>query len=593
MEIRATVTAYIKFAILIVISVVSLHAGAVSPPTVSGNQSSGNYTVTYNYTPSYPALYVWLEEKIDGGPWTTVTDSTPFGTIDFTGKTNGTYQYRVGQLEDSYYYPIPFQVFWSSAVTVMVTGGGPSAMSYSTQSTYTYQAKKGDINADGLQDLYIKRTSGGASNNGVLYETILTQMADKSFSVLSATASQKTTAASWPVINVNIKSADFNIDGFVDVVVKGINTHIPNVDNQVVFSSGSASNGQADIATSLGSLMTKTMTNISGSLSTPNYFTQFMTQVPVQVEYPDCGYYYDYYSDSWRFGCWIVSYTVWLTGYDSNFVSQDGLDFGLAWGALDQAATDADFREISEYLYDVVGNILGIEFGKDRPDFNDQGAVEEVLAKIWVILSDLCGEAGVLECVSQGSQTVGEEVSHGLTGLQNCTDQLLSGQASLPFIGNPFRSPKVAHSSTQNFAITSSQLSYSTGTNNTARRNFWLSRFNDSKDPLGPLGVNVVDNAYLLGCLANERTLLFAYDYGKTVSLTSIGVDMMEAHSDAVQNDVVGILGKLRASDIAAYHFQVFAISGLPPRTFGGAPFTGIASEAEKTKFIWCPSCEE
>ena len=93
----------------------------------------------------------------------------------------------------------------------------------------------------------------------------------------------------------------------------------------------------------------------------------------------------------------------------------------------------------------------------------------------------------------------------------------------------------------------------------------------------------MVDNAYLLGCLANERTLLFAYDYGKTVSLTSIGVDLMEAHSDAVQNDVVGILGKLSASQIRDYHVDVFAQSDLPPRTFGGAPFTGAAAEAEKT----------
>ena len=477
-------------------------------------------------------------------------------------------------------------------MTVMVTGGGPSAMSYSTQSTYTYQAKKGDINADGLQDLYIKRTSGGASNNGVLYETILTQMADKSFSVLSATASQKTTAASWPVINVNIKSADFNIDGFVDVVVKGINTHIPNVDNQVVFSSGSASNGQADIATSLGSLMTKTMTNISGSLSTPNYFTQFMTQVPVQVEYPDCGYYYDYYSDSWRFGCWIVSYTVWLTGYDSNFVSQDGLDFGLAWGALDQAATDADFREISEYLYDVVGNILGIEFGKDRPDFNDQGAVEEVLAKIWVILSSLCGEADVSECIPQGSGPVSESASNHLKGALICIDQLVLGQAPLPFTGNPFRTPKVPHSTAQNFSITSSQLSYSNGSTDTSRRNFWLSRFNTSKDPLGPLGVNVVDNAYLLGCLANQRTLLYADDYGQTVSLTTIGVDMMVEHRNAVELDSEGSIGKLSASQIRNYHVIVFDRFGLPPQTFGGAPFKGTAFEAEKSKFLWCPSCE-
>lgn len=109
---------------------------------------------------------------------------------------------------------------------------------------------------------------------------------------------------------------------------------------------------------------------------------------------------------------------------------------------------------------------------------------------------------------------------------------------------------------------------------------------------MGSMGVNVVDNAYILGCIANERTLLFAGDYGQSVSLTSIGIDIMEAHADAVQSDTFGIPGNLRASDVATYHFQVFAIFGLPPRTFGGAPLTGTSSEAEKTKFIWCPSCE-
>ena len=102
----------------------------------------------------------------------------------------------------------------------------------------------------------------------------------------------------------------------------------------------------------------------------------------------------------------------------------------------------------------------------------------------------------------------------------------------------------------------------------------------------------MVDNAYMLGCLANERTLQMADIYGQTVSLNVIGVDMMRAHRDAVTQDGVGILGKLSAKQIAEYHVEVFGTHGLPARTFGGAPFTGTPSEAKKTKVIWCPSCE-
>ncbi len=593
MEIQNKFTTLTTFFVLLLISLFSLNANAISPPAASGDQNGGNYTITYNNSTNYPVLATWLEEKINDGAWTPITDSEPLGSIDFTDKVNGTYQYRVAQLHDSYYsYPIPFFVIWSSAITVTVSGGAPSDMAYSTQLTYIYEARKGDINADGLQDLYIKRTSGGTSNNGVLYETILTQLADKTFSVLSANASQKATASGWPIINVDIRSADFNIDGYIDLVVKDIGNHIPGVANQMVFSSANPSNGQASAVTSLGSYINKTMTNIAGNFSNPEYFDQYMVQV--QVPYPIlvCGFYYDYFYESFVYGCWYEYASVTVPGYDSNFVTQEGLNFSFTWNELEQASTDSDFRNAAEILYDIFGTILGIDLGEDRPDFDNQNAIEEAISKIWVILSDLCGEAGVAECISSGSQIVGEEVSHGITGLQNCTDQLLTGQAPLPSTGNPFRTPKVAHSGSQNFSITSSQLSYSSGANNNARRNFWLSRFNDSKDPMGPMGVNVVDNAYILGCIANERTLLFADDYGQTVSLTSIGIDMMEAHADAVQSDTFGILGKLRASDVATYHFQVFAIFGLPPRTFGGAPLTGTSSEAEKTKFIWCPSCE-
>ncbi len=594
MEIHNKVTALPTFFFLLLISFFSLNANAVSPPSASGNQSDGNYTITYNHNTNHPVLASWLEEKVDGGAWTTITDSAPLGTINFTDKVNGTYQYRVVQLEASYYsYPLPFTIIWSPAITVVVTGGAPSDMAYSTQLTYNYQARRGDINADGLQDLYIKRTSGGSSNNGVLYETILTQLADKTFSVLSASASQKATASGWPTINVDIRSADFNIDGYIDLVVKDIGNHISGAANQMIFSSGNPSNGQASAATSLGSYINKTMTNIAGNFSNPDYFDQYMVQV--QVPYPIlvCGYYYDYFYESLVYGCWYEYVIVTVPGYDPNFVSQEGLNFAFTWTELEQASTDGDFRTKAEILYDIFGTILGIDMGVDRPDFNNQNAVEEALAKIWVILSDLCGEAGVAECISSGSQTVGEEVLHGITGLQNCTDQLLTGQAPLPFTGNPFKTPKVAHSGSQNFAITSSQLSYSSGTNDSARRNFWLSRFNDSKDPMGPMGVNVVDNAYILGCIANERTLLFAFDYGQTVSLTSIGVDMMVEHRISVGLDNENLIGKLSAGQVRDYHSVVFNRSGLPSRTFGGAPLTGSRAEAEKTKFIWCPSCDD
>ncbi len=125
-----------------------------------------------------------------------------------------------------------------------------------------------------------------------------------------------------------------------------------------------------------------------------------------------------------------------------------------------------------------------------------------------------------------------------------------------------------------------------------ARSDFWNSRWNTSKDPLGPLAVDVVRNAYLLGCLANERVLNFAAALDINVNLTSIGVDIMRAHRVTTDEDTIGLLGKLSATQVASYHFTEFGRIGLPSRTFGGSPLTGTTREAERTKFIWCPSCE-
>jgi hypothetical protein len=51
----------------------------------------------------------------------------------------------------------------------------------------------------------------------------------------------------------------------------------------------------------------------------------------------------------------------------------------------------------------------------------------------------------------------------------------------------------------------------------------------------------------------------------------------MQEHATAVDSE----RGKVSASDIARYHFAVFAKYGLPPTTFGGSPNTGTTLEAE------------
>jgi len=100
--------------------------------------------------------------------------------------------------------------------------------------------RTGHLNSDGRKDLYVSRTSGGASGNGVLEKVILTQNTSNAFDiVLNPTSSQLNTAGNWPAANnVSALVSDFNVDGFADVLVKGLSNAIANVEDQILYSTG-------------------------------------------------------------------------------------------------------------------------------------------------------------------------------------------------------------------------------------------------------------------------------------------------------------------------------------------------------------------
>ena len=156
--------------------------------------------------------------------------------------------------------------------------------------------------------------------------------------------------------------------------------------------------------------------------------------------------------------------------------------------------------------------------------------------------------------------------------------------------------PEVSHSAIQDFSISSSQISLALGSTDQQRESFWNSRFVFSRDPLGPLGLDVVRNEWLLGCLANERYLMFANDFGKTTDLTAVGFLVIDSHIAETIDDIAAgefVNGKLGPRQTADYHWDVFeAQLGLPRRTFGGTPF-GNRFEAKQTSFLWCPSCDQ
>ena len=157
--------------------------------------------------------------------------------------------------------------------------------------------------------------------------------------------------------------------------------------------------------------------------------------------------------------------------------------------------------------------------------------------------------------------------------------------------------PAVPAGVNQDFRLTVFQSSQANGVTDASRLLFWGSRLNDSRDPLGPLAIDVVNDAFLLGCIANRRYLSFAIEGGATTNLTDVGVLIMRAHADAVQSEESSpspfLVGKLGVRQIADYHHDVFTGLGLSRRTYGGTPITGLRSEAPLYGPVFCQSCDD
>ena len=102
------------------------------------------------------------------------------------------------------------------------------------QQQYQFETRVGDINFDRRKDIYIRRLSGNA-NNGVISQTILIQNSNRTFKIYNASSSQLAKAKSWSKVNIVTVLEDFNLDGYIDVFLKGVSGAISNTKDQLVL----------------------------------------------------------------------------------------------------------------------------------------------------------------------------------------------------------------------------------------------------------------------------------------------------------------------------------------------------------------------
>ncbi|MEO8467332.1 MAG: hypothetical protein ABI640_18560 [Gammaproteobacteria bacterium] len=221
----------------------SRFAGAYTPPpTAPASSANGSYSVSWIVQCGSGCFSQWLEEKVGTGGFVSVGGSSP---LMYSAKPAGQYTYRIARVLGSYvppYYMVPYYLTeYSTEVTVNVGAALPPLDPLLSQRSYQYQTRVGDINYDGRRDLFIQRVSGGVANNGVLDKVIVQQTSTPGQYVLvPPTAAQAVVAAAWPASPAQVAVEDINVDGFVDVTVKGVAgaLGVPGAANLIVFSPG-------------------------------------------------------------------------------------------------------------------------------------------------------------------------------------------------------------------------------------------------------------------------------------------------------------------------------------------------------------------
>jgi len=341
---------YTSLLLIITSAIFSVQAHAISA-SASTVQAGENYSITY-------APHQLLQERVGAaGTWTFVTGTN--GVAEFSNKPEGIYYYRGVTID--FYSGFP-QFYYSSEISVNVYSGPPIEVDgIWDQKDYIYQVRKGDINGDGKLDLFVNRTSGGNANNGVLNATILQQQADKTFLAIAATPAQLSTAASWATATIEVVLSDFNMDGYVDLILKGISSHIAGANNQMVFSKGQLFSGQASSVRDIDDDFVKTFSSITHWLGDSNYFDNNIITVTGYTYVLTYGCQYDWFYGEYICGFYYVLVPYTATGYDASLISQDALDLRDALEDVTQAGEfvlDA-LSNPAKAVADILESILG------------------------------------------------------------------------------------------------------------------------------------------------------------------------------------------------------------------------------------------
>ena len=291
-------------------------SGPPPNPPSAPSTTAATYTVTWEQGSATNIESSSLQERVPGGTWQNISYGYQRTNSATLTRSPGVYEYRVAEWREIFWNPYEPDVVrvFSTAISVNVLGGDPPELDpVDLQIGYQYEARIGDVDFNGLKDIYLRRIAGGDPDNGVIAETILRQLSGGKFVVHSATAAALTSARSWAAVTLGIEFADFNLDGYVDLYLRDLPaTQFPGgVPDQMVISSGRPFFGQAGEVIAWGDAQDRFSRDVLAYLRDPGYFDNAILpeedgyRITIDVSYQVCRNWF-----GWVFFCIPYTYSI-------------------------------------------------------------------------------------------------------------------------------------------------------------------------------------------------------------------------------------------------------------------------------------------
>jgi hypothetical protein len=381
-------------------------ASAQVPPAPDIDvQSNGNFIVSYRE--QRQCLSDGLQES---SQQTNRWEYVGSGSFMVSNRAPGTYRYRVAcvaAVSQGAYAPI-----YGPEASVLVDDSAQAHVSRRptlvSQFDTDYSIFSGDLDNDNRRELLIRSISANtAGKDGMVGNVLLRQNRQGLLTPSLPTADELAIAANWLPVDVEIAKRDVNIDGYLDLVLLGVddNPGFGQVANQILFAPGVPGRDQSPSVVAVDDALARFSNDIDRQLIDPEYFQNNAPTRYAAVSYYalNCGWprsAYNSVADAYFSWACIVEPQYYYLAYrdysvfDPFAMEIASNDYGMIHGSQ---TTETGMRRIA----DTIATVLGVPVG--GWDINEllgvqDGVSEESERQGMGLFSAL---AGISEAVAQ------------------------------------------------------------------------------------------------------------------------------------------------------------------------------------------------